>query len=300
MHGLKGLAGQGLPAPARAARPMPGARSESLNARPVRRFTISPAVNGRSTWDLDVHGPLSLGSAGTWLIVPVKSFWASAKLWGGGGGVDIFSALGAGGGAAKVAGDLFLRASVPYLLIVGAAGAPSTYAGDGGGFSAIQIARADFLALAGGGGGGAGGGGYEAASGAASPGLGASPAASGQTAGSGTQYEPGAGGAAGGGSGLAGIAGDKLAGASPIPAQGGGGDGWFGGGRGGIFSDGVSTPVSGGGGGGSCYVHPQLRAAQVWAGSGQNPGDASDADRNGAGLGALTSTPANPGRVILS
>ena len=37
-------------------------------------FTISPSVNGISTWDTSIHGALVLSSYGTWTITPIIDF----------------------------------------------------------------------------------------------------------------------------------------------------------------------------------------------------------------------------------
>ncbi len=62
----------------------------------ARAFSISPAVSGKSTWDLDVDGPLTLVAAGTWTITPLATFLCSVEMWGGGGG---------GGGAGSTSGS---------------------------------------------------------------------------------------------------------------------------------------------------------------------------------------------------
>jgi hypothetical protein len=64
--------------------PASAASNSATPVAPTRIFTISPAVSGLSTWNLDVNGPLDLGSTGTWTLTPSASFDASAKLWGAG------------------------------------------------------------------------------------------------------------------------------------------------------------------------------------------------------------------------
>jgi len=84
-----------------------------INGELPRIFTISPAVSGKTTWDLDVDGPLVLSQAGTWTVTPSSGFAGSVDLNGGGGGAgafvsgnngtagtaSTFAGLSAGGGA---------------------------------------------------------------------------------------------------------------------------------------------------------------------------------------------------------
>ena len=69
-----------------------------------RSFNISPAYSGYSTWNLNVDGPLSFSTAGTWTITPTVNFTATVKAWGAGGGGGYPSrseaAHGAAGGVA--------------------------------------------------------------------------------------------------------------------------------------------------------------------------------------------------------
>jgi hypothetical protein len=72
-----------------------------LSASSARIFAISPAVGGKSTWNLDVDGDLTIPTAGTWTITATTNFRATATLWSGGG-----AGGGNGGGtAADQAGD---------------------------------------------------------------------------------------------------------------------------------------------------------------------------------------------------
>ena len=79
-------------------------------AQLTRSFAISPAVSGLSTWDLDVDGPLTLTTAGSWSLTFSSAVILQAELWGGGGtgaqsnaipvsgNASTFSSLTAGGG----------------------------------------------------------------------------------------------------------------------------------------------------------------------------------------------------------
>jgi hypothetical protein len=75
-----------------------------LKSRPAARIlTISPAWLGKTTWDLDVDGPLTITTPGTYTITALGSFMAKVELWGGGGGGSggwDGGAAGAGGTAA--------------------------------------------------------------------------------------------------------------------------------------------------------------------------------------------------------
>ena len=138
----------------------------------ARIFAISPAVLGKSVWDLDVDGPLNLSTEGTWTITPSSTFIATTKAWGGGGGGG--GAAGKGGGGGFAGGSVQLTAGVAFTItvagpgiynssaaVVGGGGPSSTVtgfrAGSGGGFSGITTGATDIL-LAGGGAGGAYGG----------------------------------------------------------------------------------------------------------------------------------------------
>lgn len=77
---------------------MPGAAGAGGGGpESTRVFTISPAVSGKSTWDLDVDGPLTLSTAGSWTLAP-QGGWldATVELWGPGG---------AGGGSSASIGN---------------------------------------------------------------------------------------------------------------------------------------------------------------------------------------------------
>ncbi len=121
----------------------PSADSTSRRATPVvvagagggrgsagRRFAIAPAIEGKTSWDLDVDGPLDLGTPGTWTITPQGSFAGAAQLWGGGGGGP-FSDVGRGGGGGYSTGSITFENNKPYTLVVGGGGQGALKAGCG-------------------------------------------------------------------------------------------------------------------------------------------------------------------------
>ena len=153
-----------------------------------RVLALSPAVNGRASWNLDTDGPLVLAGAGSWTITPATSMAFSVKLWGaggGGGGLDaapVYS--GKGGGAGYAAGQYKIDKNVSLTAVIGGgggggassnnsagggaggyngggaggnAGAVGGSGGGGGGGGRTELLRAGaILACAGGGGGGGG------------------------------------------------------------------------------------------------------------------------------------------------
>src|SRR3990167_7857353 len=86
-----------------------------------RIFNVSPAVSGKTTWNLDIDGPMTISTAGSWTITPHSGLSANVKLWGGGGGGD-------GGNA-------------PSTDVAGTAGGNTTFAGmtAGGGANGAKI-----------------------------------------------------------------------------------------------------------------------------------------------------------------
>ena len=247
----------------------------------VRSFNISPAVGGKTTWNLDTDGPLNLSTQGTWTITPLFSFTTSVKAWGEGGGPG-----GGGFGAGAFSGgDVALPAGVSITLGVGQGRGPAPqYGPSGGGWTGLFFTSSSLAILIAGGG---GGGGYSSSSVSGGPGgwpdgfSGAADPNGGDGGGGGaTQSGPGPRGNAGGnlyatngspGSGRNGGAGGY--------AGGGGGGGYFGGGGG------AGSDFSGAaGGGGSSYFDPAVVAnPQMLSGSGTTPGNASDPARSGAG-----------------
>ncbi|WP_310542643.1 Ig-like domain-containing protein [Phenylobacterium sp.] len=250
--------------------------SVSVTVSPATRiFSISPSVNGKSTWNLDVDGALNLASAGAWTIVPSTTFTAPSKTWGGGGGNASNSQNGGAGGAAV--GNVTLTAGVSYTLYVGAGGTSGGEHGLGGGYSGIRATSGAAVLIAGGGGtagnyghGGAGGG---------TAGLAAN-------GGGGTQT---GGGNGGGGQFPGGTGSAWTGGTDGYHGQMAGGAGYYGGGGGG-----ADPYTYYGSGGGSGYYDPaKVFSAILSAGTSTSPGAASDTMRGGAGA------PAGPGRLIL-
>jgi YD repeat-containing protein len=259
----------------------------------ARIFTISPAVAGKTTWNLDVDGQLNLSTPGTWTLTPNGTFSTQTKAWGGGGGVACCANSGGAGGYAGA--TVQYQAGVAYKLYVGGGGAYSPMGANGGlngggnagnasnsargsgggGYSGVRLAVGDGVLIAGGGGGegwggaGGGGGGSTAQSGAAFSGI--------------------LGGGGGGGTSYQGADGQMN---SNGGEGGGGGGGYMGGGGG-------QTPLTanggGGGGGGTGYASSTATTGAVLtAAVGTTPGNSGDTDRSGAGATQ------SAGRVILA
>jgi Tfp pilus assembly protein PilE len=281
-------------------------------------FTISPAVSGKTTWNLNTDGPLNLGSAGTWTITPSSAMSFSAEMWGAGGGKGGSSTGGAGGGGGYAAGTFTVSAGQSITVRVGTGGSEGPggapgggdagnsgepgRGGGGGGYSGI-FHGSNTLLVAGGG----GGGGQRGKSGA----NGGAGGAAGQNGSDGTKISSGANGTGGGagttssggtnsssspggaGSSLVGGAGGIGYGSGPEADGGGGGAGYYGG-AGGGGGGGSQGGGAGGGGGGSNYAASSVSGPILTNGSGTTPGNSGDSDRGGAGAGS-----GGTGRVIL-
>lgn len=160
----------------------------AITAAGVQRvLALSPAINGRTTWNLDADGPLVIAGAGSWSITPVTTMSITAKLWGGGGGGGGLDAApvysGKGGGAGYAAGQYKVDKNQALTAVVGGggiggmngnasgggaggyngggaggnAGAIGGSGGGGGGGGRTELLRSGaLLACAGGGGGGGG------------------------------------------------------------------------------------------------------------------------------------------------
>ena len=293
------MVGQSMTLPAKAQGMFEGGmkmQSQGMDGRKNpggRVVLISPAVNGRTVWNLDTDGALNLSTQGTWTLTPLTSFNVDVKAWGEGGKQDRAGPFGAGafagGTLSAVAGETLL-AGVGQDRGAGSAFGPCP----GGGWAGLLINSSSAALLIA----GAGGGGGYLGAGPATGGAGGYPngvtgGADGPTdqGGAGaTQVGPGAGGVStaamfptngGNGSGRIGGAGGY--------GGGGGGGGYFGGG-GGAGSDFRGA----GGGGGSSYFSPTRILNQLMlSGSGTTPGNASDPARNGAGE-------QHSGRLIIS
>ena len=300
-------------------------RTFSVTVQPiVKTFTISPAVSGKSTWNLANDGALNLTTAGSWTLTPTTNFTSQVKVWGAAGGA-VSSQGGGGGGYAT--GIVNFVSGNSYLLVVGSGGqySVSTFggaggtgvgtggtggngsatngAGGGGAGSGIfypnSVSQANAILIGGGGGGtngyipGAGGGssgqdgtGWDI--GGYMWGLGGSQTAAG--AGSGANYsnEGSRGGAGGGMNGGGGGSGINGTAANPRNGGGAGGAGYFGGGGG---TGGGGASGSGGGGSGRVSTNTSLvTSGTTTAGNGVNPGNSTDANRaTNAGLGIAAS-----------
>jgi hypothetical protein len=134
---------------------------------PSRAFNISPAVGGKSVWDLNTDGPFTVSGYGIWIISPfASSFNMSVDVngsAGGKGGDTIWKPAGLGSRGTRYTGSFYLDAT--YKLITGNVGgnAPSNgfpAGGSGGlgyysGGKGAVGARAESNSTGGGGGGGA-------------------------------------------------------------------------------------------------------------------------------------------------
>jgi hypothetical protein len=138
----------------------------TITAAGVQRIlALSPAVSGKSSWNLDTDGPLRLAAAGTYTVVPATSMNISTKLWGaggGGGGADAapyYSGVGGGGG--YVGGTYVAAKSVSMTFNVGGGGgsgigASGAGGGAGGWNGGGKGGNAGLQGSSGGGGGGGG------------------------------------------------------------------------------------------------------------------------------------------------
>ena len=294
-----------------------------VKASPV--LGISPAVNGKSTWNLETDGPLVLATAGAYTITAANGVAVYLKAWGGAGGGGMDSATNCpaaqvGGAGGYAGGDYTFQADT-YVVWVGGGGNHGTDAsapfggagkamtaqngqipGSGGGLSGMfkgSVAQANAILVAGGGGGGAGaaGGGAEQTGidsvGNGTPGKGATALAGGAGGDSGSSYGVG-------------HPGTALQGGS-YPSNGysggGGGGGYFGGGSGGR-----NNYMGESGGGGSNYAAASVSNAQLLAGNYSTPANSADADRGSAGQpapgttttgGSTTLCSGAPGKFII-
>jgi hypothetical protein len=258
----------------------------------VRVFQISPAVSGKTIWNLDTDGPLNLASQGSWTLTPLSSFGVNVKAWGEGGAIRN---SGPGGGGAFAGGVVQFLGGETITLGVGQNRGPGgPFGPDGGGWTGLLRTVSLIAVLIAGGG---GGGGTSTAAVIGGPGgwptgtAGITDPAGNDAGGQpGTQSAPGNGGANGGGTnGTNGSPGSGRQGGTGGWGGAGGGGGYFGGGGG------AGSDFSGGsGGGGSSYFDPvRVSSASMLSGSGTTPGNASDPQRGTAGTSLS-------GRLILS
>ena len=157
-----------------------------------RILALSTAINGKTRWNLDTDGPLSMPGPLGLTVTPLSSMNLTVKLWGaggGGGGSDAAATgPGVGGGGAYLSGYYKAARNVPLSVVAGGGGgggytATGPYGGGaggwqgggsggpagltgssgggggGGGLTAVMLAADNTrIACAGGGGGGGGGG----------------------------------------------------------------------------------------------------------------------------------------------
>lgn len=299
-------------------------RTFSITVQPIiKTFTISPAVSGKSTWNLGNDGPLNLTTAGSWTITPTTNFTSTVKVWGAAGG-GVTNTAGGGGGYAT--GTVNFVSGNSYLLVVGSGGSYSSTssggaggtgvgtggtggsgsgtngAGGGGAGSGVfypnTVSQANAILI---GGGGAGTNGYTPGAGGGSSGENGV-GGFGDTAGKGgTQIAAGSAGSerytnegnlGSAGSGMnGGSGGSGINGSAGAPRNGGGagGSGYFGGGGG---SGGGGASGSGGGASGRVSTNTSLvTSGTTTTGTGIIPGNSTDANRlSTAGLGVATAS----------
>jgi len=296
----------------------------SINALASIQFNISPSVNGTSTWDTAINGPLTIDTTGTYEITPLGDMNANVVMWGAGGGgaySDFATGKGNGGGGGCTTGFVKMYANTVYTIRVGAhgrganttntnfyraaagGGGSSTWDGNwstggGGAYTGIFAGAETFansVMIAGGGGGGgvtrnsssaATGGGGGGTTGAAGWFVGTEGAS--QAGGGGTQSAAGVQSNPSGYGSLV-AAGQLLGGQVGTNGAGigaGGGSGYYGGAAGIYSGDNV-----GGGGGGSGFAHPSLtvgatltQATRWYAAGNTNPYYANTVGFGGQGV----------------
>jgi len=88
-----------------------------------RIFNISPALYGRTTWNLDTQGPINISSSGQWTFAPTSTFHANLKLWGAGGSGNKYNAIQSTGGCGGYSGGTasFQNGS-SYVILCGEGG----------------------------------------------------------------------------------------------------------------------------------------------------------------------------------
>lgn len=267
-------------------------RAFSITAIAAITFSISPAVDGKTTWDPSVDGELVIDSWGTWTITPDSNMNANVVMWGAGGGgagAALSSTRFRGGGGGAANGFVTMYSNTSYIIRIGQggrganttnaiifrananAGGAGTWDGNwgggtGGAYTGIfagSETQANAVMIAGGGGGGGvnrnqtddctgGAGGGSAAANGSHGGSDTSP----YSGKGGTQSAGGAGGS-GTSYGTAetgsALTGGTTKNASNVGIGAGGGSGYFGGGSGTYNGD-----IVGGGGGGSGFANSSL------------------------------------------
>lgn len=300
------------------------ARNGGPGTLPPMTFTISPAVSGKTTWDLLADGPLDLSTAGTWTITPTMNFSANVIMWGAAGGSISYGPTNTAGAGGSSNGFISFVSGTGYSFIVGGGGQGGTAnrnGGGGGAGSGIDFSsNSTSIMVAGGGGGGYG----------AAPYAGAGGGTSGETCpnngdcnggGGGTQSAAGNGGTGARRTGIGGSGRNGGGGAGGTAPQGsvwftggtgygqggygsqntldagsgGGGGGYFGGGGGG------GNLGGNGGGGGSGYIHPTIvTGGTTTAGTNGTTANVNDPKRGSAGNPVNGGSAGNPGKIYMS
>lgn len=246
-------------------------------------ITISPAVEGRTTYDLTriSGGVLTLSSFGAWNLTPNTTFSANVLIWGGGG-----SAQPANGGAGGFStGVITFKQNVSYNVVVGRAGA----SGAGGGGSGIEYLTNSVPIIVAGGGGGGGitaggaGGGIVAQSAPGAPaGIGTGATAYGAASPGGYRL----------GGPSASTFGFGAGGLGSQPTFSGGGGGFYGGSNG---------PFGNGGGGGSGFIDStDLLLANTQTGANTVPPFSTYSGRGSNGNGAPSGSFGGDGLIVIT
>jgi len=304
----------------------------SIQGSPLVAFTISPAVNGKTIWNMATDGTLTLTNSGTYVISGISNdFTTTVKMWGGGGGGGAtgFPGVHSGGAGGAATGTIQFWANTSYDLIVAQGGFGATVnlsrAGGGGGSGSgirIHTVNTPILVAGGGGGGGVGGTAGQNAGGAGGGtngqngfsgvsntyGIGGSQSAAGGVGPAGRiPGSPGSGSNGGNGGGATSttyISPGTGYGTGGYGAQdtndaggGGGGAGYFGGGGGGDSTGAYSV----GGGGGSGYQNTTyVTGGTLYAGNGTTPGNSADGSRGTAGNAGGPGASAANGSIIVA
>ncbi|KVP39614.1 putative Ig domain-containing protein [Burkholderia ubonensis] len=131
-----------------------------------RILALSAAINGKTRWNLDTDGPLSMPGPLGLTVTPLSSMTMTVKLWGaggGGGGSDAAATgPGVGGGGAYLSGYYKAARNVPLSVVAGGGGgggysATGPYGGGAGGWQGGGAGGPAGLVGSSGGGGGGGG-----------------------------------------------------------------------------------------------------------------------------------------------
>ena len=280
-------------------------------------FTISPAVNGKTTWSLSTDGALNIGTYGEYTITMLRTVTVDAKFWGGGGGpggqydggYPPSGSIGPGGGGGYATGRMQLTNGSTFKLRVGQGGGRTNVAtntgatylkggsvgawsSEGAGYTGIFITsatQANAWLIAGGGGGG--GDTRYLATGGAGGGTTGQDGYVNQGGTGGTQSAGGSPSIYNGATAGSALTGGKASDNQGTGSMGGGGGGYYGGGGGNV----------GNGGGGSGYFKSgTVSSATLTTGSNSTPGNSADAARSGSGQGGSGATAGTDGRAIMT